>query len=248
MNKQLQKEISIRKNTEKLLLERNEDLDAFSHSVAHDLKNPLGNIMGFAGIIKNAHTKLSDEELEKYIGIIIKSAEKTQQIINSLLLFASVRKSDVQTNAINIGDIVAEAINRLTLIIEKSNAIITFPETWPNTLGYAPWVEEVWVNYLSNAIKYGGTPPQIEMGFDADHKINVPKGMRRFWIRDKGPGISSENQKLLFNKFERLEDANTDGHGLGLSIVRRIIEKLGGKVGVESAIGQGSLFYFTLPF
>jgi two-component system, sensor histidine kinase and response regulator len=103
-------------------------------------------------------------------------------------------------------------------------------------------VAEVWANYLSNAIKYGGDPPRAELGADlpADGRV-------RFWVRDNGPGLSPEDQARLFAPFERLHQVRAQGHGLGLSIVRRIVEKLGGEVGVESAVGQGSTFWFTLP-
>jgi signal transduction histidine kinase len=104
------------------------------------------------------------------------------------------------------------------------------------------------VGYLSNAVKYGGRtdeaiPPYVEIGFDGQHN----GGDVRFWVRDNGPGIPSEDRERLFTSFTRLEEARAQGHGLGLSIVQRIVEKLGGEVGVESAPGQGSLFYFTLP-
>ena len=228
------------------LQERNEELDTFSHMVAHDLKNPLGTIMGFADFLYESYSELSKDEILNYLSIIIKDCKKTQQIINSLLLFASVRKVEINTEELNMGDIVAESITSLKPIIEKSKAEIILPDVWPIALGYAPWIEEVWTNYLSNAIKYGGTSPYIEIGTDTDNTENVPEGMVRFWIHDNGPGISADNQKLLFNKFERLDQVKTEGHGLGLSIVRRIIEKLGGQVGMES--NKGSLFYFTLPY
>ena len=112
-------------------------------------------------------------------------------------------------------------------------------------LGYGPWIEEVWVNYLSNALKYGGspsTPPQIELGAEAQ-----PDGLVRFWLRDHGPGIPAESQAHLFTQFTRLDQVRAQGHGLGLSIVRRIVEKLGGQVGVISQVGQGSTFFFALP-
>jgi PAS domain S-box-containing protein len=229
------------------LQERNEELDAFSHTVAHDLKNPLGIIMSFADLLFEDYSKLSNDEILNYLSIIISDGKKTQQIINNLLLFASVRKAEINTEELNMGEIVAGSINSLTAISEKNNAEIKFPETWPTAFGYAPWVEEVWTNFLNNAIKYGGTPPLIEIGTDTGNAENIPKGMLRFWVRDNGPGISAGNQKLLFKKFERLDQVKTEGHGLGLSIVRRIIEKLGGQVGVESEQGKGSLFYFTLP-
>ena len=112
-------------------------------------------------------------------------------------------------------------------------------------LGYGPWIEEVWVNYLSNALKYGGmpsAPPRIELGAEPQ-----PDGLVRFWMRDYGPGIPTESQAHLFTQFTRLDQVRAKGHGLGLSIVRRIVEKLGGQVGVISQVGQGSTFFFALP-
>jgi signal transduction histidine kinase len=109
-------------------------------------------------------------------------------------------------------------------------------------MGYAPWVEEVWVNYMSNAIKYGGCPPRVELGAEAQSKDGV-----RFWVRDNGRGISPEERDRLFTPFTRLSQIHVKGHGLGLSIVRRIVEKLGGAVTVESKVGRGSVFSFTLP-
>ena len=100
----------------------------------------------------------------------------------------------------------------------------------------------MWANYLSNAIKYGGPSPRVELGAteQADGKV-------RFWVRDNGPGIPAEKQAGLFRSFTRLDQARAKGHGLGLSIVQRIVEKLGGQVGVESEVGRGSVFAFSLP-
>jgi len=108
--------------------------------------------------------------------------------------------------------------------------------------GYAPWIEEVWVNFISNGLKYGGNPPLLELGSDA-----TDADMIRFWVRDNGIGIDAASQSELFTEFTRLDKVRAQGHGLGLSIVHRIIKKLGGYVGVESGPGEGSMFYFTLP-
>jgi len=235
------------KNHAKQLQIRNEELDAFSHTVAHDLKNPIGTMMGFASIINDDAPKYTHDELKQFTSIIIRNGEKTQQIIDSLLLFASVREKDIVTKKLNMSNIINEVMVRLTQMIEQNDAKITFSKNWPSTMGYAPWVEEVWVNYLSNALKYGGNSPSIEFGYDDNTNENQKEKMIRFWIRDNGPGISQEDQKIVFDKFERLNKPNLEGNGLGLSIVKRIIEKLGGEAGVESKIGNGSLFYFTLP-
>lgn len=128
-------------------------------------------------------------------------------------------------------------------MITDTQAEIKVPATWPIVLGHAPWIEEVWVNYLSNAIKYGGAPPYVEVGADMQ-----ADGTVRLWVRDNGDGIAPDVQARLFTPFTRLDQARARGYGLGLSIVRRIVEKMGGQVGMTSLgqPGQGSLFYFTL--
>ena len=97
-------------------------------------------------------------------------------------------------------------------------------------------------NYVSNAIQHGGQPPRVQLGADVQ-----TDGMVRFWVRDNGQGIPRQEVGRLFAPFTRLNQVRAKGHGLGLSIVRRIVEKLGGQVGVESELGKGSSFFFTLP-
>ena len=246
ITKRKQIEDALQEHTQQLQ-ERNQELDAFSHTVAHDLKNPNGSILSFADLIIQDLPDLSDAKIKMYTDAIIQGSKKVDQIINNLLLFANVRKTTAPSQVIKMGSVVNEALKGLDYKIKKAKAKIKLPETWPDAIGYSPWIEEVWTNYLSNAIKYGGTPPNIEIGYDVDASEIVPAGMVRFWILDNGPGISANDQKLVFNKFERLDQIDTKGHGLGLSIVRRIIEKLNGQIGLESKLGEGSLFYFTLP-
>jgi PAS domain S-box-containing protein len=222
---------------------RNEELDAFAHTVAHDLKGPLGNVTGFAELLVQDYAAFTTEQLVDCLQAIVQSGDKMTKIINSLLLLSSVRKmEEVRVEPLDMGSIVAETRKRLAGLVDESQAEIIVPAAWPTAIGYGQWVEEVWVNYVSNAIKYGGQPPRVELGAEAQ-----PHGLVRFWVRDNGPGISPEEQARLFTPFTRLNQVQVKGHGLGLSIVRRIVEKLGGRVAVESAVGQGSVFSFTLP-
>jgi len=241
--------ITERKEAEKIrmqytkdLQERNEDLDAFSQTVAHDLNNPIASIIGFAELLIEDYNRLSDKEIIKLLKIVVDSSEKMKQIISSLLLFASLRKADIVTEELSMSEILTNSISRFKSIIAKNNVEIHFPKKFPITIGNPQWVEEVLVNYISNAIKYGGIPPIIEIRAEIEDN-----NMVRFCVRDNGHGISKEDQKLLFKQFERLDQVGISGHGLGLSIVRRIVEKLGGEVGVKSEIGKGSEFYFSLP-
>ena len=220
---------------------RNEELDAFAHTVAHDLKDPLGLLVGYACVLLDDYATLSEDEVRSYLDAIAARALKVAEIIDALLLLASVRKTQVKLSSLDMAAIVAEALDRLAHFIDEHQVEVVLPDQWPAASGYSPWIEEVWVNYLSNAIKYGGSPPHIELG--ATVQAN---DMVCFWVSDNGPGIAQTDQACLFAPFTRLEHGQTVGHGLGLSIVRRIVEKLGGQVGVTSEIGKGSLFTFTL--
>jgi signal transduction histidine kinase len=174
--------------------------------------------------------------------MIARSAEKMTQIINSLLLLTSVRKEEVETEPLDMAGIVAEAQGRLSGLIKERQAEVLLPAVWPAALGYGPWIEEVWVNYIGNAIQYGSQPSRVELGAEMLDRDRV-----RFWVRDNGPGIPPEEQARLFTPFVKLSQVRLKGYGLGLSVVRRIVEKLGGQVGVESVVGQGTVFGFTLP-
>jgi len=244
-----QMELAERKQAEEYLLaantalkERNEDLDAFAHTVAHDLKNPMGIIVGFTELLLTSHASLTEDHLQSVLQAMANSAQKANSIIDSLLLLASVHRQDVAVGPVVMSEVVAEALYRLANAAAGAQVEVREPETWPLVLAYAPWVEEVWVNYLSNALKYGGRPSQVVVSCR-----RLPDGQVRFAVADNGPGLTAVQQSQLFTQFERLGKQNVQGHGLGLSIVSRIVEKLGGCVGVESELGQGSVFYFTLP-
>lgn len=220
---------------------RNEELDAFAHTVAHDLKDPLHNIAGFADILLENGDLFSEEERQESLETIRQTAHRMATIIDELLLLAEVRKGEVQLKKVDMASVVDAALERLRRMVEKHDAELHMPDDWPDVVGYPGWIEEVWVNYLSNGLKYGGRPPQLELGFNADGDSV------RFWVRDNGAGIPPDEQEQLFTLFTRLAQVRVEGHGLGLSVVRRIVDRLDGEVGVKSEVGNGSIFYFTLP-
>lgn len=223
---------------------RIEELAAYDWTVAHDLKNPLALVIGYAQILEEFGPTMPTEELQECLHSLTQSACKVRTIIDELLLASAVGSMEVEMRPLDTASIVMEAQQRLALMIAAHRAKIIMPESWPVALGYEPWVEEVWANYLSNAIKYGGQPPYVELG-----ATEQGDGKVRFWVRDNGSGIPPGKQDRLFTSFTRLDPERTRGHGLGLSIVRRIVEKLGGQVGVESdgLPGRGSVFTFSLP-
>ena len=235
---------------------RNAELETFAHTAAHSLRGSLSLTAGFAEILEKNRSTLSDDEVRDILRIIVQNSRKLNNLVDELLLLAGARQQAVKAEPLDMAGIVSEARQRLAPIIEEYGAEVVMPESWPEVLGYAPWIEEVWVNYLSNAIKYGGRPPRVEVGFDTGTNRQTDESASqgladascvRFWVRDNGPGIPPDHQRRLFTTFTRLGMIPAAGHGLGLAIVQHIVEKLGGQVGVESNGGGGSLFSFTLP-
>ena len=221
---------------------QNEELDAFAHTVAHDLKTPLSNLMGFAEILA-IDRRETEATMREHAAYIHRSGRKMVNIINELLLLSQVRKVEVKVAMVDMAEIVNDALERLGDLISNHQAQVIQPHTWPVALGYSSWIVEIWANYISNAIKYGGKPPTVQLGFR-----QLPNNSIRFEVTDNGAGLTATDQANLFRPFERLEQlGKIEGHGLGLSIVRRIVEKLNGRVGVESQPGAGSTFYFILP-
>jgi two-component system sensor histidine kinase/response regulator len=277
-NARLESEVADRVSAEAALKEhvamleaQNAELDAFARTVAHNLKDPLNGLLGFADLLAD-EAGLAGAPA-RYLEHIIQSAQRMNAITEELLLLARLRAQDVERVPLDMAPIVARSRARLAPLIAAHKAEIRVSATWPRALGYASWVEEVWVNYLSNAIKYGGDPPRIELGAsplpapggpdtrpdtrpdarpdtrpDTGPDPGPDTGARyvRYWVRDSGPGIAEDARPHLFTEFTRLGQVQIQGYGLGLSIVKRIVDKLGGRVGVDTKAGAGSTFYFDL--
>ncbi|MCC7206532.1 MAG: response regulator [Anaerolineae bacterium] len=248
LNRTLESEVRRRELAEKALnirnseLEhRNAELDAFSYMVAHDLKGLLNTVTGYTEILSDDLPTLKMESTLDLVGRVHRAAIRMDRILGELLLLAGVSKQSVSVEALNMDEIVVNALYRIEDEMRQAEATVKLPEQWPLALGYGPWLEEVWYNYLVNAIRYGGKPPALELG-----ATELPDGMIRFWVRDNGAGLTAADQAMLFTPFTRLDRASARGTGLGLTIVKRIIDRFGGDVGVQSAPGAGSEFYFTL--
>jgi PAS domain S-box-containing protein len=234
-------DITLRKQAMDDLASRNEDLNAFAHTVAHDLRGSLATLIGYSELLMDQDVDLSGQQVREALEMINRLGHKMSDVLSELLLLSSVRRDDISTRPLDMLPIIQEATFRLRRSLDESGAQVTVAESLPAAMGYAPWIEEVWYNYLSNAIKYGGSPPQISLGGEL-----TDDGYARFWVRDNGPGLSYSEQLQLFRPYSSLANY-AKGKGLGLSIVRRIVEKLNGYVGVESASGGGCLFSFKLP-
>ena len=220
-----------------------DELDAFAHTVAHDLKNPLATVTGRLDLIGMTLGKADEATLRHHLNEAMKSATRLTGIIDELLILAGVRRQVVVPQPLDMAAIVEEALEGLESLLRQQRARIEKPAAWPDSVGYAPWIMQVWGNYISNAAKYGGPEPLIRLGADT----SADGRTLRAWVEDFGPGLDEAVRAKMFVPFTRISTGRAGSHGLGLSIVRRIVEKLGGKVGVESRPGAGSRFWFELP-
>lgn len=234
-------DLTYQKQAEHDLRQTNSELDAFSHTVAHDLKSPLSVLLGFADLLENEIANLEQDDTVEYLRTMGQTTQKMISIVDELLLLSQMRKADVTLVPVDIEFAVNESLMGLAYLRSQHNAeIVVTTQDWPSAMGYPAWIEAVWTNYISNAIKYGSEPPRVEIG------ATVEGDWVRYWVRDNGEGLTQDQIDKLFKPFERLHTERAKGHGVGLTIVHRIMEKLGGKVHVESVLGQGSEFSFLL--
>ena len=227
------------------LEERNRELDAFSFTVAHDLRAPLNLITGYLSLIEmDDLAGDSESELVGFLKEIKVGARKMNEIIEGLLLLARLYDDDQSLGPVVMEDVVVAAASRFRTEIEARHIEMAIDPGLPMVHAQPLWMEEVVANLIGNAIKYIGrnnAAPRIAISGV------VQEDMARFEVTDNGIGIAPEDQRRLFQMFARFHESEAHGFGLGLSIVLRIVHRLGGQVGVTSAPGQGSTFWFTVP-
>jgi PAS domain S-box-containing protein len=226
------------------LREANKDLEAFSYTVAHDLRAPLRGIQGFSQALVEDYGEQLDELAQEYIHYIVEGTERMNQLISDLLAYSRLNREQIQPKPIPLTQIVAEAQAQVAADLTATQAQITVTPDLPSILGQRTILLQMVANLLSNAVKFvaPGIQPQIRVW------AQTQDNWVRLWVEDNGIGIQPEHQQKIFGVFERLHGPEAyPGTGIGLAIVRKGAERLGGRVGVESAPNQGSRFWIELP-
>lgn len=222
------------------------DAETALHSLAHDLKQPLTSIISGTAILNTYLDRFTKEQIIEKLHRINRGGLQMNDWINSILILAQIRGTDMPTfEPVDTRQVLDSVVNTMHPVLESHGAQMAFGQglhELPLVQGNPIWIEHIWTNLISNAYKYGGTPPQIAIDAEpVDDSV-------RFSIRDNGPGIPADKLNLIFKPFTRLNLNNNkqSGTGIGLTTVRLLMEKLGGMVGVESG-PHGSTFWFTLP-
>jgi signal transduction histidine kinase len=226
------------------LEEMNRQLDLYNHAIAHDLKSPLAGIMMSAQFIERVARDALPERAQDHLQLIEQTGQKMTQMLNQLLFLAKLQNALDSLVPIQMNAVVDAVLLRYAVqIAHRPIQIIVQPDL-PVAMGHGLWVEEIMANLIGNALKYMGDDNRAP----CIHVHGEVRGLYAYFrVCDNGIGIAPEHYAGLFDIFTRVNTADQDGTGLGLSIVKRMVTKIGGDVGVESAVGKGSTFWFTLP-
>jgi PAS domain S-box-containing protein len=243
-------DITIRKKTEveheKLIKElesRNAELERFTYTVSHDLRNPLVTIKGFVGMLEKDLHESREDKVASDLRRIENAADKMQSLLADLLELSRVGRITNPPEEVNLAEVIKEAIETLDARLRSKNVIVHCSLDLPTVYGDRIRLREVFENLLDNAAKYMGNQPNPMIGIDS----RVDDGETVFFVKDNGIGIEPQYQKKIFGLFDKL-NPTSEGTGIGLALIKRIIEVHGGRIWVESeGLGTGSTFCFTIP-
>lgn len=229
-----------RKNEE--LLRANEELRQFAYVASHDLKEPLRMIGSYTQVLDRRLENVLDEENKSYFRYVTDGVGRMNNLLDALLKYATVGKSDEELESIDVNEIVDIAKLNLKVRIEETGATI-ITNTLPTIKGYSSQLTQLFQNLIGNALKFGkpGVAPVIHVSAQTSDDQYV------FCIKDNGIGIPENSKKRVFEIFQRLHSRKKyQGTGIGLAICQKIVQRLGGKIWVESEEGKGASFYFSV--
>lgn len=234
-------ELEIQEKLVRELEQKNEELERFTYTASHDLKSPLITIRGFLGYLEQDARQGNFDRLGADVQRISEAADKMQRLLSELLELSRIGKAANEKQDVPFEEIAAEALRRVEGQIKKKQVEVRIGSGFPIVRVDRERIVELIQNLVDNAVKFTGSQPQpiIEIGCELED------GRPIFHVRDNGIGIKKEFQKRIFGLFDKLDPA-TEGTGVGLALVKRIVEVHGGSIWVDSEEGKGATFYFTL--
>jgi PAS domain S-box-containing protein len=222
----------------------NAELQAFSYSVSHDLRAPLRAMQGFSQALLEDCAEGLDAVGRDYAERIVQAAARMDVLIRGVLAYSQLGTSQVKPQVVPLSSLVEQAVQQVAADVAARQGEVSVEEPLPRVVGQRLALSQVVVNLLTNAVKYvaPGVAPRVRIRADRRGAT------ARLWVEDNGIGIAPEDHERIFRAFERLHGRESyDGTGIGLAIVRRAVERMGGSAGVDSQEGKGSRFWIELP-
>lgn len=226
----------------------NKQLEAFVYSIAHDLRAPLRSMQGFSAMLADEEAKRLSDVGKDYAQRINKSARFMDALLTDLLAFARITQQRIQLVRTNLDPVIRAVLAEVDKDIQDKRAKVEVVQPWPDMLAHPPTLTQVLLNLVGNALKFDSPDRPLVIRLRAEERLQGSPAVPwvRVWVEDNGIGIAPEHQEQIFRLFLRLHRDAYPGTGMGLAIVRKAMERMGGRVGVESALGKGSRFWFEL--
>lgn len=225
-------------------LERNKaELDSFVYRVSHDLKAPVVSLYGMASVLLEDYGERLDEHGKHYLKRVMANAGMMERLIADLLAYSRVGRSALVPERLQTETVVRNLLNQCSAEIEEKKIQITLRSPLPEVTFDRMRLEQIFLHLFTNAIRFMGNQPHpaIEIGGSADGRSAT------FHVRDNGIGIDPQHHEIIFGVFERLKEVEVEGTGMGLALVKKIIDLADGRIWVESTKGEGAAFFFSLP-
>jgi signal transduction histidine kinase len=245
MTNELQKRNTRLEESGNQLAAKNEELRNFAYVASHDLKEPLRTINSFAGLLRRKYIEKLDDRAIDYMNYISEGIHRMKDLLDDLLDYSRVDHTDENMEVVDSGELIRSAIGQLNAQIEKKHAQVIFStDAFPKLEVVPSQFIQLFQNLVGNAIKFSnGNDPEVNI-----HCEKAWHNVYRFSVQDNGIGIAPEHRERIFEMFTRLHNRQEyEGTGIGLATCRKIVEKYGGKIWVESSPGKGATFFFTLP-
>ena len=231
------------KRVEKELEFNNKELEDYTYTVSHDLKAPLVTIQGFSELLGKQYKDQLDDKAKHYLDRINQGSENLARLVSDLLELSRAGRKTKEFELHDFNEILGMSLDGLEGKINNNNIKIQKPDDFPNIHCDDMRISQVMSNLIGNSINYMGNEkqPVIQIGWAEKDKVH------EFWVQDNGIGIKDEDKERVFSIFERAAESSAEGTGIGLSIVKKIIQVHGGDIWVDSEFGKGSKFTFTIP-
>lgn len=220
------------------------DYENMLYSISHNLKSPIVSVKGFASLLRSEFEQLPPDQCDHYLERIEKNAARMERMIHDIFQYSKLASREQRMREISLQEVVQNVCADYQFEIKKRGIVVDIPTPLPALYADAEDMRTVFANLLDNAVKYLGEQPtpRIEVGWEDKSRFYV------FWVRDNGMGVPEDLQERMFELFQRgVAPGQIEGSGVGLAIVKRVVEKYGGTVRLSSEIGQGTTVYFAIP-